>query len=184
MFEVNRESILTIERHGAFLRRQSIPMNVDYNGRTYKGTWARNTIAHAGRARDFVANKDNEALGLAGPQVGSKTSWFVMNFTNGYTGIIFNPIIVARYGNKQYEEGCFSEPGVSIRVKRAREITVTYHEVFLYEDGDWWVSTRKNVKLVGRDAQVFQHEYDHLQGILLQDRIKAKGKPKAKRGWF
>lgn len=120
------------------------------------------------KAIEFVQNPENKAAGLAAPQVGSKSPWFVMkrNRDNSIL-VVFNPKIIGRIGKKQYVEGCFSEPMLA-RVKRSKSITVEYFVVTINNE----ISTSKRVKEVmdGIDAQVFQHEYDHLNGVLICDK--------------
>lgn len=116
------------------------------------------------KAVEFVKNSENQAAGLAAPQVGSKVPWFVMKKRNGAIIIVYNPKIIGRMGNKQYIEGCFSET-LPARVKRSKSITVDYT---LCEVKDKTISMA-HIKetLEGHDAQVFQHEYDHLKGKLI-----------------
>jgi len=174
MFEISRDTILTTERHAKFLRtpstKYSIRLGLD---RTLSLT--KFMVA----ARDFVANPENKALGLAGPQVGSKIAWFVMNCVDGSTRIIVNPVIIGRSGHKQYSEGCFSEPDCDERVKRSRSIVVSFKEVVPDVDGTAWLT--KQETLEGRDAQVFQHEEEHLRGVLICDKRQTKNKAK---NWF
>ncbi|OKH48951.1 peptide deformylase [Calothrix sp. HK-06] len=61
-------------------------------------------------------------------------------------------------------EGCLSVPGIRGLVPRYQSITVEYTDV----TGD-----SKNVKLVDFVARIFQHEYDHLDGIVFLDRVES-----------
>lgn len=61
-------------------------------------------------------------------------------------------------------EGCLSVPGIRGLVPRYQDITVEYTD----RDGDL-----KNVQLVDFVARIFQHEYDHLNGIVFLDRVES-----------
>ena len=76
---------------------------------------------------------------------------------------VFNPLIV-NYDEETvvYEEGCVSYPGLFIKIKRPRSIRVRYRG---------WNGEAGTSKFEGYTARVFQHEYDHLQGVLFVDRM-------------
>ena len=76
---------------------------------------------------------------------------------------VINPVIKGRMGSKQHVESCFSEL-LPARVKRSKTVTVSYTTL----SGQVWCRIFET--LDGLDAQVFQHEYDHLQGILIAKR--------------
>ena len=123
---------------------------------------------------EFVSNKENGAAGMAAPQVGSNLCWFVMKMgRESKPVIIVNPDIIGRSGRKQHVEGCFSETNRA-QVKRSRDITVSYFTVQQDNEGKWTKQYHKLVKLEGWDAQVFQHEYDHLRGVLICEKKGAK----------
>jgi peptide deformylase len=75
---------------------------------------------------------------------------------------VFNPIILD-YDEETvvYEEGCISFPGLFIKVKRPRGIRVRYRG---------WDGNAGSTRYEGFTARVFQHEYDHLNGITFQQR--------------
>ena len=172
MFEISRDTILTVERHASFLRVPSRDIDMDYDEHF------NNVARFAEKARKFVADPENSALGLASNQVGSKYSWFVMKMSNDIVRIIFNPKIYGRSGHKQHEEGCFSEPECDERVKRSRSISASFWEVYFVDGKVSMLHCDEDLE--GRDAQVFQHEYDHLKGRLIAD----KKKKVTKKGWF
>jgi peptide deformylase len=60
------------------------------------------------------------------------------------------------------EEGCLSFPGITVPVKRACELTVEFTTLS---------GKRKTRRVAGLEAQAVQHEIDHLDGILIADRI-------------
>jgi len=73
-----------------------------------------------------------------------------------------NPKITKSSGDIEYEEGCLSIPGVYSKVKRARHITVEYHDL----DGNLIEEEASGLKAI-----VLQHEIDHLNGVLFFDRV-------------
>ena len=106
---------------------------------------------------------DAPGLGLAAPQVGVQKQLFVWDL-NDDTGAhaMINPTIVESSGEWAYEEGCLSVPGLSWEIIRPREVHVVGRDLegneISYEATD----------LAGR---MFQHELDHLNGILLVERL-------------
>lgn len=111
--------------------------------------------------RKWVADDDNKALGLALPQVGIAKQGFVFyNRTTGRVETAINPIIKKKVNYGPSDEGCLSIPGVRGVVARAKEIHVIYFN-----------EKMKAVQQVfyNRTARVFQHEFDHLQGILFTE---------------
>jgi len=92
--------------------------------------------------------------------------FFVYRF-NGIWKIILNPEVLEKYGFITYpEEGCLTWPGKIMHPKRFSRITIRYNTI-----GD---STLRILKCGGREAQIIQHEMDHLDGI--QGRPKNRSK--------
>jgi peptide deformylase len=107
---------------------------------------------------------EHKGVGLSAPQLGIMTRAFVIGNPSDPDNIIgvFNPMIVDYSEDTVvYEEGCVSYPGIFIKIKRARSIRVRYRTF----NGE--ILT---VKFDGYTARVFQHEYDHLNGITFQSR--------------
>jgi peptide deformylase len=108
----------------------------------------------------------NEGIGLAAPQVNILKRLFVIDYTlideTQPVKIYVNPEILASYDQEDFEEGCLSIPGIRTSVSRPTHIEVRYHTVTgeLVEE-----------QMDGLLARVFQHELDHLNGILFVDRI-------------
>lgn len=112
-------------------------------------------------------------LGLAAPQVGVQKQLFVWDLNDGSgSHAIVNPEIVESEGEWVYEEGCLSVPGLSWEITRPRHIHVVGHDLdgneVSYEASD----------LAGR---MFQHELDHLNGVLLVERLDEDQTREAKR---
>lgn len=98
-------------------------------------------------------------VGLAACQVGLDKQLAVIDIGDGLIKLI-NPTIVKKEGSESQEEGCLSIPEATIKVKRAKKVTVEY----LNESGE-------AVKIVAQGllARVLQHEIDHLCGKLIID---------------
>lgn len=107
--------------------------------------------------------KNAGGVGLAAPQVNVSKRLFVMkpNFFSKAQAVI-NPTIDynSGAGTKYSSEGCLSIPGETFKVKRFKDINVTYFNRY----GEYQAEN-----LSGFKAIVFQHEYDHLNGILISD---------------
>ena len=100
-----------------------------------------------------------EGVGLSANQIGISERVFVMILHMETQEIItcFNPRIIKRYKDcGWFEEGCLSFPDEIINVNRPNRIVVKY------EDED---KKEHKIKLDGFASRVFQHEYDHLEGI-------------------
>lgn len=111
----------------------------------------------------FKMMKNAGGVGLAAPQVNVSKRLFVMKpsfFAKGEA--VINPLVNynSERGQKSSTEGCLSIPGKQFKVKRYKDIDVTYYD----RNGEFQA---KN--LTGFKAIVFQHEYDHLNGILISD---------------
>lgn len=105
-------------------------------------------------------------LGLAAPQVGVNERILVIDPSAGEDKSklikIINPVIVEADGEVIEEEGCLSIPGEYANVRRAAKVLVKGLDV----DG-------KEVEIEAEDllARAFQHEIDHLNGVLFIDRL-------------
>jgi len=106
----------------------------------------------------FQLMEDRFGLGLAAPQIGDNYRMFVMRHsTKGNIGI-YNPEILATSEEQTaQEEGCLSFPLLFFMVTRPATCMVRYQD----QNKD-----THEMELSGIDAQCFQHEFDHLQGIL------------------
>ncbi|MBK5223388.1 MAG: peptide deformylase [Acidimicrobiia bacterium] len=100
-------------------------------------------------------------VGLAAPQVGVEKRLFVYDIGDG-PEIIINPVIDEFDGEWTFEEGCLSVPNLSWEIVRPKEVHLTGFDL----DGNE-VSLEADEYL----ARVFQHELDHLDGILLIERL-------------
>lgn len=105
--------------------------------------------------------RDAHGVGLAAPQVGISQRFFVMNAGDGVRKVINPKIVSAGNSMAEMEEGCLSVPGIHKKVRRPRRISVRYTN----ETGEVVEEELKDFP-----ARVFQHEFDHLDGILFVDR--------------
>ncbi len=104
---------------------------------------------------------DASGVGLAAPQVGVQKRLFTYDVGEG-PEVIFNPEIVETEGEWAYEEGCLSIPGFHFEIVRPKLVTITGRDI----DGD--EITVQGDELLGR---VFLHELDHLDGVLMLERL-------------
>ncbi len=100
-------------------------------------------------------------IGLAAPQIGIQKRLFVYDIGDG-EGVLINPEIVESDGEFMYEEGCLSIPGLYVEMLRPARV----HVRGLNLDGET-VDVEAD-DLLGR---LFQHELDHLNGVLMFDRM-------------
>ena len=105
---------------------------------------------------------DAQGLGLAAPQVGVSKRVIVIDVGEGLIELI-NPEIIRKEGLDTDFEGCLSVPGLRGEVQRAARVTVKA----LNRKGE-------KVKYEGEEmlARCFQHELDHLEGILFVDKAQ------------
>jgi peptide deformylase len=100
-------------------------------------------------------------LGLAAPQVGVQKRIFVYDIGEG-PQVVINPVLAEAEGEWAYEEGCLSVPGLSWEIVRPKQIHLTGVDI----DGNE-ISAEADELI----ARVFQHELDHLDGVLLLERL-------------
>ncbi|CAN5694176.1 peptide deformylase [soil metagenome] len=123
------------------------------------------TEVDAGLARlvdDMIATMyEAPGVGLAAPQVGVQKRLFVYDIGDGPQAVV-NPRIVESRGEYLFEEGCLSVPNLSWEIARPDEVHLIGHDL---DGGD--VSIEADQYL----GRVFQHELDHLDGVLLVERL-------------
>ncbi|MBE7439782.1 MAG: peptide deformylase [Spirochaetales bacterium] len=115
-----------------------------------------------------------DGLGLAAPQIGILKQIVVVGFEQNerypdarpiQKQVLINPLIEVMDAPREgYWEGCLSVPDMRGYVERSRKIRMT------------WYDEKENFHdevIEGFDAVVYQHECDHLQGILYIDRLKS-----------
>ena len=123
-------------------------------------------------AEDMLATMyDAPGVGLAAPQIGVEKRMFVYDVGEGGRTII-NPAISESSGEWAYEEGCLSVPGLSWEIVRPKEVLLTGLDL----DGN-----EVQVEADELLARCFQHEIDHLDGLLLLERLDPDTRRKAMR---
>jgi len=117
--------------------------------------------------------KDAKGVGLAAPQVGHALRLYLVkpgNYSDQSdpifkkTLVVINPIIIAKSKKTEMDwEGCLSIPGIRGLVQRPKTIDVQFY-----------TETGEKIALSVRDfpARIFQHEHDHIDGIVFLDRMK------------
>jgi peptide deformylase len=122
----------------------------------------------------FETMRAAPGVGLAAPQVGESIRLFVAEWPEDEEDpesvksyAIVNPVIVRTKGEEEAEEGCLSIPGYVGDVKRASEIVIK---------GKDRHGKKIRLKVNGWLARIFQHETDHLDGILFIDRVESPDK--------
>lgn len=107
-------------------------------------------------------------IGLAAPQIGVGKRITVIDLSNQKDPkdkiVLVNPEIVHKEGRQVEEEGCLSLPEIRDKVSRAAKVKVKAQDI----EGKWF-------EMEGDDllARAFQHEIDHLDGILFPWRLSA-----------
>jgi peptide deformylase len=114
----------------------------------------------------------NEApgVGLAANQVGVQKRLFVYDKGDG-PHVVVNPKILETDGEWTFEEGCLSVPGLSWEITRANAV----HLVGFDLDGN-----ALDLQTDEYEGRIFQHEMDHLDGVLLIERLDADQRREAK----
>lgn len=114
----------------------------------------------------------NEApgVGLAGNQIGVQKRLFVYDKGDG-PRVVVNPVIVETSGEWLYEEGCLSVPGLSWEIVRPNAVHLKGYDL----DGD-----ELDIEAEEFEGRIFQHEVDHLNGVLLIDRLNDEQRREAK----
>jgi peptide deformylase len=110
---------------------------------------------------DTLYDSDS-GIGLAAPQVGIQRQIFVWDMDDAPM-VVLNPVIVESDGEWVYDEGCLSIPGLYVEMTRPKTVLM------------------KGIDMNGNDvaieadeleARLFQHELDHLNGVLMFDRMQ------------
>jgi peptide deformylase len=117
-------------------------------------------------AQDMLATMyEAPGLGLAAPQIGVGKRLFVYDLDpeeRSDPHVLVNPRIVESDGEWTYQEGCLSIPGLSFEIVRPKVV----HLVGLDLDGN-----EVSLEADELTARLFQHELDHLDGVLMTERM-------------
>ncbi|MBN2661881.1 MAG: peptide deformylase [Tannerellaceae bacterium] len=120
----------------------------------------------------FSILEKEEGIGLAAPQIGLSKRIFIIDTTplkiddpsvEIIRKVFINPVIKEYSPEKtDFNEGCLSIPGIYETVERPERIKVSYQDINM---------ELVEKELTGIEARIFQHEFDHLEGILFTDRL-------------
>jgi peptide deformylase len=120
----------------------------------------------------FTTMYDAPGLGLAAPQVGVQRRIFVFDDHEGLAGVLINPEIRESRGEWEHQEGCLSIPGLYFDIVRPKEILLVGHDL----DGN-----EVQIEADEMVARIFQHELDHLDGVLMVERLDDEQRKQAKK---
>ncbi len=107
----------------------------------------------------------HRGVGLSANQIGINERAFAMvsDIETMQVIVVFNPKIIKEYNKKEtMEEGCLSYPETFLQIERPYSIVVKF------EDEE---KTVHKIKMEGLMARIFQHEYDHMEGINFTQRV-------------
>ena len=112
----------------------------------------------------FALMREEKGVGLAAPQVARNIRMFVMNATGNPEDdrVYVNPELSEAEGEEEGEEGCLSIPELRVKIFRSRKLRIMAKDLEgkpIDESADGYI------------ARIWQHETDHLNGILLTDRM-------------
>lgn len=115
--------------------------------------------------RMYVALEEEGGIGLAAPQIGVSKRVIIVSIPEENSRMeltLINPVITSAEGTQEFEEGCLSVPGIYETVQRKAKITL---------EGQLMNGSPYKAEHEGFPATVFQHEIDHLDGVLFVDRL-------------
>jgi peptide deformylase len=122
----------------------------------------------------LVTMHEREGVGLAANQVG-RLKRILVAATEDEEYVLVNPVIEASSEEKEtLAEGCLSIPGIQVEVERPVAVTVSGQD----EAGE-----DLRIEAEGLLARIFQHEVDHLDGVLILDRTDRESRKAALREW-
>jgi peptide deformylase len=116
---------------------------------------------------------DAPGLGLAAPQIGIQKQVFVYDVGDG-PHTILNPRIAESSGEWLYDEGCLSIPGLYVEMMRPKDVLMVGIDL----DGN-----EIQVEATELEARLFQHELDHLHGVLMFERMPPEQRKEALTMW-
>jgi len=115
-------------------------------------------------ARMFELMRAAKGVGLAAPQVAQSIRLFIMNPTGKPEDdrVYVNPILTEAEGEEEGEEGCLSIPDLHVQIFRSKSLRMQAKDL----EGGPIDQTES-----GYLARIWQHETDHLNGVLITDRM-------------
>ena len=106
--------------------------------------------------QDTLSANADRCVGMAGNMIGVRKRVIIVH-SDGKNVVMFNPVITAKDGPYETEEGCLSLSGTR-KTTRYETIAVEYRDI------RW---NKRKGRFSGFTAQIIQHEVDHLEGILI-----------------
>ena len=110
-------------------------------------------------------------VGLAANQIGVQKRLFVYDKGDG-PHVVVNPVIVETSGEWLHDEGCLSVPGLNWEILRPNAVHLRGYDL----DGN-----ELDIETDEYEGRIFQHEVDHLDGVLLIERLTDEQKKEAKK---
>ena len=155
-------AVLKVRRYGdPVLRRRAVPIDA--------------VTPELKRLVDDMTDTmyDEVGIGLAAPQVGHSVRLLVVGDEEGRgVQVLVNPVITESGGSVTAEEGCLSLPGIFADVTRAQWVKLEARDL----EGRPIAITARGLR-----SRVFQHEIDHLDGVLFIDRLDPVTRDRIKR---
>jgi len=155
-------AVLKVRRYGdPVLRRRAVPIDA--------------VTPELRRLVDDMTDTmyDEVGIGLAAPQVGHSVRLLVVGDEEGRgVQVLVNPVITESGGSVTAEEGCLSLPGIFADVTRAQWVKLEARDL----EGRPIAITARGLR-----SRVFQHEIDHLDGVLFIDRLDPVARDRIKR---
>ncbi len=138
------------------------------------------TVTHFDENLKYLANRmlelmrEHRGVGLAAPQVGLNLRLFVMNHSGNLEDdrVYINPELDDPVGEEEAEEGCLSLPNITANVLRHKYVRLRAQDL----EGNGVEITD-----TGYIPRIWQHETDHLNGVLITDRMTTLAKLAAKK---
>jgi peptide deformylase len=114
--------------------------------------------------RMFELMREARGVGLAAPQVGHNIRLFIMNHSGKPEDdrVYVNPVLSDADGDETSEEGCLSLPKINVEVGRPKSVKMEAKDLS---------GNRVEQKETGYVARIWQHELDHLNGVLIIDKM-------------
>jgi len=112
----------------------------------------------------FEIMRDNKGVGLAAPQAGVSLRLFIISLDGSKEKlrVFVNPTVTPFGDLATNEEGCLSVPGIYTKIRRYKEAEVTATDL----DGNEFTEQAE-----GLFARALQHEYDHIEGMTIVNRM-------------
>lgn len=124
--------------------------------------WDKNSHKTVQIMSEFLSRTPN-AAGLAANQIGATERLFIYRDDDNSKHVVINPIIISQENKRYMIEGCLSFPDITTFVLRPAKVFVKYISFPDLEEVE--------EEITGFKAQIFSHETDHLNGIVMTDHL-------------